>query len=115
MTGPKSPPIQKIPFYKIEITFPGSGRPVFFAELLPPSMTLVAAGFWPFICPGSGPKFARSEKVSCQRRTSRPLLSANLGGDLINAKMTVSHRQVPDLIVSRAENGLVLDTDVRKY
>ena len=92
---------------KIEFPAPSSGRHVLFAALPPPSMAPVAAGFWPFICPDSGPKYARSEKI--------PATAFRYLGGTLNAKMTVLHRQLGDLIVSQAENGLVLDTNELEY
>ena len=69
-------------------------------------MAPVTAGFWPFICPDSGPKYARSEKIPA------PAFRC-LGGNL-NGNMTVLHRQLPDLTNAVVKNGFVLDTNDRK-
>ncbi len=44
---------------------PAGRRHILFATLASPSMAALTAGFWPFICPDSGPKYAA-------QRTSRP-------------------------------------------
>ena len=92
---------------KIELFVPSRGRDVLFAAFPPPSMAPVTAGFWPFICPDSGPKYARSEKIPAP---AFRCLGANL-----NENMIILPRQLPDLINAGAKNKFVLDPNDLVY